>query len=249
MIKKILLLFILLIIPMNVDAAAVFDKVVFASAFDQSIDLDNIGKIVIEMEIVPFDTTKTPFKQSITLTKENNFKKEELNRVTSGNINVIFVLVGDDFASIKYDTKIATNVNQEENNAFVQLVVTPRNVKTSSTADKTVLEDIMKEHFLDEETKNMLDYIPPEIINSTTATTTTTTTENGTIVIGQDKTTTNTITTEKTTSKKEDIDKEKEEIKKKEDFLFKLIIYVVLGTLIIGGIFVAIKIYAASKLT
>ena len=253
--KKIFfILTLFLILPFSVNAAQTFDKATFAAAFDESIDLDKIGKIVIEMEVVPFDTKETPFKYSVILKKEESFKSEVSNRLTSGKINVLFVLVGDDYAGTKYTTKVASAVN-EDNTAFVQLVVNNRNFQTSNTADKTVLEDIMKDHFLDEETKEMLDYVP----KSTTTTTTTTTTESttldsGTIVIGQDKTTT-TQTSQiegETPTKKDEEEKTEEEKQKqleKEDLLFKILISIILGVLVIGGLIVGTNIYKASKLT
>lgn len=239
--KIIVLLIAFIILPYSVQANENFDSVIFSSAFDQTLDIEKIGNIVIEIEIIPNDSSNSPFKFSIILNKENNYKQEINNRLPNGKLNILYVLVGDDYASIKYNTKSAI-AQMDEDNARVQIVVSPKNINTSSTADKTVLENIMKEHFLDDETKDALDYI-----STTTTMTTTTTQENGTIVIGQDKTTSTTVN-ETTQSRQEQLEKEKKENQQKEDIILKVMIYVILGVLLVAGIFVGIKIYNASKL-
>lgn len=243
--KKILLLIsIFVLFPFNVFAYEHYENVTFSAAFDESIDIDKIPEIEIEVDVIPEDKTIAPYLEHIILNKENNFKMEYVNKFIRSEIKVNYVIVGYDVASISYNSKAAV-APLDENNIRVQVVVSPRVINTSSTANLKPFEDIVKEHILDKETVDEL-----EMYSTTKKTTTQVTTDDsGTIIIGQDKTTTTTTTSSDSTSTRlEEIEKEKEENKKKEDFLFKLLIYIILGIILVAGIFVGIKIYKASKL-
>lgn len=242
--KIILVLLVMCLFPLPVNAYEQFENVTFSVAFDESIDIDKIPEIEVEVDVIPEDQNIAPYLEHIILNKANNFKVEYKKEFIKSTIQVNYVIVGYDVATISYNSKSAV-AQLDEDNVRVQIVVSPKVINTSSTANLKPFEDIVKEYILDEETVEKLN----EYSQTTTTTSTTTTTqENGTIVIGQDKTTTSTTVNETTQSRQEQLEKEKKENQQKEDIILKVMIYVILGVLLVAGIFVGIKIYNASKL-
>lgn len=276
--KKIVLSILLIVVsllafPNDTFAVEYFEKIEFRTAFDESINTNEISDIKLSFQL---DASAQGFEDpeflDVTLTREENFYKTFTN-VVYGDLYHKGIRVGLDAGSQDYASDLTVTYSTEKT-VVVQIIVTQKDLSTTkSTADMSSFEDTIKEHFLTEEERIAYEeYIQAQKeINKTT----TTTSPGITIVVtdpvsgkpiidpstGKEKTTVIITTTASTTTtnkltpgqqqaieneKKEKEEKEKRD--KKENLILAIMFGIIGCVVVVGGIFVVIKIYQASKI-
>lgn len=248
----------------KVNAWEYFETVEYKVAFEETVDYEAIKTIAVGLEVNPTAQGQEVYMVDEYLVVEENFRKVKTNEILFGEIELAGIRIGNDAGAIKY--KFDYNITYPSpKKAVIQIVVYNKDLSTTkSTADKTVIEQVIKDHIMTDEDRELYEEYEKDK-------TTTTTTANGRYEVVTDPSSgqiiydpetsqpiTTYITTTATTTKsqqeiereeKEKKEKEEKEAKNKKETLILKIMWGIIGAVVVlGGVFVTVKIYKASKM-
>ena len=217
----------LLYIP-NTNAVAFYTNVTINTAFDESIDLNNIEWIEVFIE------DSTEYSRSYVLEKDNNFTLN-VKDVPIGPFIFQYGVVNDDEIGY-YRVSADININKETETVVVTVIVTLQNNQVYDRIPLTE-DDVNNIIGSDEEEDNITIDEDDE--------------EDEDIVIGSDKSEENEdediLDEIKEEREKEKLEKEKEENRKKSNLIARIMFSIIGIVIIIGVLFVTIKISRANK--
>ena len=256
------------------NALEYYDKIEFKTAFEESINTDEIKSIGVAMGVDPTAQGESYYTFDTELLIEENYYyvygSTNKEKVMLGELSYLGILVDIDAGGTKYITDVNITYPTQRT-AVIQILVYPKDITTTqSTADQKVMEEVIKDHIMtDEERKQYEEYKKQEEARKTT----TTRVPDKTVVVtdpatgepvidpetGEQVTTVipgSTTTTTKTSSKhelevskkKEEEELEKKERDEKENFIL-IVMWSIIGCIVVvGGVFIGIKFYKASKM-
>ncbi len=257
----------------QVNALEYYEKIEFKTAFEESVKTEEIKSIGVAMAVDPTPQGEQYYNFDVELLIEENyyyvFSPQSKEKVLLGELFYNGILVDVDAGGTKYETEVNITYPTAKT-AVVQVLIYPKDVTTTkSTADQTVMEEVIKDHFMTEEERRKYEEFKKQQDKKTS----TTKSPDKTVVVTDPATgkpvidpetgeqvttvikgtTTTTIKTQSSheieVSKKQEQDElEKQERDEKETFIL-IVMYSIIGIIVVvGGVFVGVKFYKASKM-